>query len=538
MPEELDTLSANWEEYLAIFLRRRRWILIPLFACWAVVWGLSWLLPTSYQSEALILLEQQKVPDQYVVPNVTINLQDRLQSLKQQVFSRTRLQATIDRFHLYPPTHGLSRFFKSGDPIDQMRSDMKLELVQSLGRPGEFAAFKIYYAAPSPQLAQKVNEELTALFVEENSRAQKQFSENTTAFLASQLADSRARMEEQEAKVAAFKAQHIGDLPGQLEGNVQILAGLQAQLQTTQQALDSARQQGTYLQSLLQQYQMRETNSPGEAAGETATQSLDKELADLRLRLEGLQSRYTEGHPDVVALKASIAKTEQLKAKLETETPPAQSSGARTNLRGESDAQTLSKDAPASVIQAQSQLKANQLEIQNYQQHAKELESQIAGYQARLNSMPETELALTAISRGYEESKSNYNSLLQKQMQSQLATSLEQHQEGEQFRVIDPAGLPAKPSAPNHLLISLGGMIFGGVIGLSLAILLELTDVRVRKEKDFQGIVPAEILVAIPRLSVPKEERAQLVGHWVEIGVAVMMGVLMAAGNFVALYRG
>src|SRR5262249_41006605 len=201
----------------AIFMRRRRWILFPLFFCWALVWGFSWLLPASYESEALVLLEQQKVPDQYVVPNVTINLQDRLQSLKQQVFSRTRLQATIDRFHLYPSRTGFRRLFKGGDAIDQMRSDMKLELVQSPGRPGEFAAFKIHYTAPSPRLAQQVNEELTGLFVEENSEAQRQFSENTTAFLASQLSESRARMEQQEAKVAAFKAQHIGDLPGQLQ---------------------------------------------------------------------------------------------------------------------------------------------------------------------------------------------------------------------------------------------------------------------------------------------------------------------------------
>src|SRR5207248_2375718 len=103
----------------------------------------------------------------------------------------------------------------------------------------------------------------------------------------------------------------------------------------------------------------------------------------------------------------------------------------------------------------QSQLKANQLEIQNDHQHVKDLESQITAYQTRLNLTPETEQLLADISRGYEESKSNYDSLLQKQMQSQLATSLEQRQQGEQFRVLDPPSLPDKPSAPNHFRISL-----------------------------------------------------------------------------------
>src|ERR1700680_4526762 len=147
MTDELDDqVSRSLEDYWAIALRRRWWILLPLFLAWAAVWGVSWLLPTTYQSEALILVEQQKVPDQYVVPNVTMNLQDRLQSLRQQVFSRTRLQATIDRFQLYRPHGGLNSLLKSGDPIDQMRNDIKIELVDSPGHPGQFAAFKIHYS--------------------------------------------------------------------------------------------------------------------------------------------------------------------------------------------------------------------------------------------------------------------------------------------------------------------------------------------------------------------------------------------------------
>jgi polysaccharide biosynthesis transport protein len=533
MSDELtEQRSRSGADYLAICLRRRRWILLPLFLCWLLVWGLSWFVPASYQSEALILLEQQKVPDQYVVPNVTINLQDRLQSLKQQVFSRTRLEAMITRFHLYSNRGGLASLLKSGDPLDRMRNDIRIELVQSPGRAGEFAAFKLYYTAESPALAQQVNAELTALFVDENSKTQKQLSEDTTAFLASQVAEARARMEDQEQKVAAFKAGHIGELPDQLQSSVQILAGVQSQLQNTQRALDAARQQGTYLQSLLQQYELGQAGSPGASATETSADAIDKQLADMRLRLEDLHARYTDDHPDVVALKSSIAQAEKQKAQAESQAL----SNGRTDLPGA--AGHSQRAAPATVIQAQSQLKANALEIQNYQQREKELESQIAGYQGQLNSMPGTELALTAISRGYEESKANYDSLLQKQMQSQLASSLEQRQQGEQFRIVDAASLPHGPSAPNHLLISFAGMALGGVLGAGLTVFLELTDVRVRHEKDLDGLVPADILVAIPRLSVPSEERALSVSRWLEIGAAAAMGVLMVIGNVVALYKG
>src|ERR1700733_3440546 len=111
-------------EYWAIVVRRRWVIMGSLFLCWALVWTCSWLIPRTYRSEALILVEQQKVPEQYVVPNVTVSLQDRLQSMTQQILSRTRLQTTIDRFHLYSKPEGFFGFSKWQDPIEEMRKDI------------------------------------------------------------------------------------------------------------------------------------------------------------------------------------------------------------------------------------------------------------------------------------------------------------------------------------------------------------------------------------------------------------------------------
>ena len=241
MPEELDApVFLDWEEYAAILVRRRWWIALPAFILWALVWEVSWFLPATYQSEALILVEQQKVPDQYVVPNITGSLEDRLQDLTEQILSRTRLQDTIDRLHLYPRPQ---MRWSSRDAVVQMRNDIKIDLVGEPGRPGEYSAFRMSYSASSPELARRVNEELTSLFISENVNAQRQLSENTTAFLESQLAEARKNMSQQEAKVAEFKSRHLGELPGQLESNMQILAGLQAQFQGAQQSLDAARQQ-------------------------------------------------------------------------------------------------------------------------------------------------------------------------------------------------------------------------------------------------------------------------------------------------------
>src|ERR1700732_786194 len=205
MPDKLEErVPRGWEEYIAIVLRRRWWIVIPLFVSWLAVWGVSWFLPTTYKSEALISAEQQKVSDLYVMENVNVNLQNRLQSTTQQVLSHASLHAIIERFKLYSTPPRMSGFFKPKDPVDSMRGDIKIEPVGAPGYRGEFFTFKIYYAADTPELARQVNSELTSLFINENVKAQRQLSENTTAFLESELKDARAKMEEQEAGVSVF----------------------------------------------------------------------------------------------------------------------------------------------------------------------------------------------------------------------------------------------------------------------------------------------------------------------------------------------
>jgi succinoglycan biosynthesis transport protein ExoP len=530
-------VSHTWEDYLAIVVRRRWWILLPLFLCWLGVWGMSWTLPTTYTSDALISAEQQKVSDLYVMENVNVNLQNRLQSTTQKVLSYASLQVIIDRFKLYEAAPRLSGFFKPKDPVDQMRGDIKIELVGAPGYRGEFFAFKIHYSADTPQLAQQVNTELTSLFINENVRAQRQLSENTTAFLDGELADARTKMEEQEAAVSAFKAKHVGNLPGQLQSNVQILAGMQAALASTQHALDSSKQQKIYLESLLQQYQSAQASMGGDSNA-ISTQALDKELQDLRLKLQNLRTRYHNGHPDIVALEDEIAKTEALRKQNEAEIASNQQTGKPTNAIDFSAAEGVQRGSPTAIMQLQSQLKANQLEIQNEQQHARELEAQTTVYQGRLNLTPETEQELTVVSRGYEEAKSNYNSLLQKQTQSQLATSLGQQQQGQQFHIIDPPKLPDKPSAPNRFLISVVGLGLGTLVGLGLATFLELTDVRFRQEKDLEGILPARMLVGIPRLSTPQEDRSRAVARYMEYGAASVMALVIFTGNLYTYYNG
>jgi len=545
--ETEDQKSYSFGELWAMARRGRWWLLLPLFVCWLAIWGVSWLLPASYQSEALILVEQQKVPEHYVVSNVTEGLQERLQSMTQQILSRGRLQSTIDRFHLYASRAGLRKFLQSEDPVEQMRRDIKIEVVQAqvgttpgvgTGRPNELTAFRISYEAGSPELAQQVNSELTSLFINESWRSQQQLSESTTRFLASQLKEASDKLEEQEQLVRAFKAKHLGDLPSQLQSNVEILSGLQSQLQNVQHAIDSAKQQKLYLESQLQQLQLAQATVGGGETGMTSLESLQKQLLDLRTRLSDARSRYTEDHPDIVALKRSIVETTAQIKEFESKS----SSGERTETESavaDKDSAGATLSIPSSpLMQIRSQLKANDLEIQNDQRQEERIQAEIAAYQARLNLTPATEQELERISRGYEESKANYNSLLQKQNQSQLATSLEERQQGEQFRILDPPSLPDKTKSPNHLFLSLVGLGLGSAVGIVLIALRELTNARIWKTEDLEGAIPARILVRIPHIDTPWEDRLRGQTRWLEVAAVLAIAVVIVAGNLYSFYRG
>jgi len=530
MNDELaEVPSKSVEEYWAIVLRRRWWILLPMFICWALVWAVGWLLPTTYKSEAEVLIQQRQVTQQDVAPSVS--LQDRLQTITQQILGRPQLQAMIDRDGLYPKRHSVSGLLDSDDPVEQMRKDINIELVARPDHPDDLTAFKIDYTARSRELAQQVNSELISMFISVNLESQQQDSQSAATFLASQLASAQSQLEDQEAKLRAFREQHLGNLPDQLQTNVQLLNGLQGQLDTDQRALDAAKQQKLNLESQLQQAVTEQADVGSGDSSATSPDALNKELHDLRAQLADARTRYTEDYPDVVTLKDKIKEVEADLA--DSEKAAKAKSAADTDSTGDA-----SDASSPQVIQLRGQLKSNEFEIQNDQRHIAEVESQIGTYRARLNMSPETEQEMDDVSRGYEEAKATYDSLLQKQNQSQGETNVDQSEHWVQFRIIDPPSLPDKPESPNHLQISLIGLAAGIGIGLGLAAILELTNARVWHEKDLQGLVPGIVLVGIPHLSVPGEDSRRAAFPWLELGVAVGMIILITAGNLYAYYKG
>jgi len=522
MPEALDDPSlekTDWKKHLRVLSRRRWWLALPAFGIWMVVWALAWLLPAVYRSETVILVEQQKVPETYVTPNVSADLQDRLQSMTQQIMSRTRLLSIIQDLNLYPK---LRARVTSDEVVDRMRADIQVDLVQSANRSGNLSAFKVAYLSHDPMLAQKVTDQLTSLFINENLKMRQEQSKQTTQFLADQLKEAGRGLAEQEAKVKEFKSQYLGQLPEQVQSNVQILAGLQAQLQQEVDLLGRAKQQSVYLDTLRTQWSTLEASiGPGNSVGTAALPALDQELARLRAELADLSSHYTNRHPDVRKVKEEIANAEKLKQQAEARIAAAPVSGTTDETRHASS---------PTEMEVESQLKANEMEIENRQRAIRDLQKEIGNYQARLNMTPIREQQMADLTRNYEQSRKSYEQLQAKLNQSGLATDLENQQRGEQFRVLDPPNLPQKPFSPNRLKLDLIGLVTGLIVGVVFLVGAEMLDDRLYSREELARMVSVPVLAEIPPLATAAEEGQQARAEWLQRGILSVMVVLIATG--------
>lgn len=539
MPDDLEEKPAqefNLEHYLGVARRRHLHFLLPLFVGWVLVWAASWVLPPRYESSTLILVEQPTMPKDYVTPNVNDDLQERMQSITQQILSRTRLLHIIDQFKLYAGDHG-DRL--PDDKVERMRKDIGIDLVRDARN--QITAFNVSFSSPDPHLAQQVTSELTNLFINENLEVRQQQSEGTTQFLEDQLENARKSLADQEDRIRQFKGQHVGEMPGQLASNLQILSGLQSQLQNDQDALNAARQQHVYLQTLVDQY--RALQGSAKAADGTAVPvglpALDQELEKEKAQLADLRSHYTDRHPDVRKLKDQVAETEkmrdQLLASLKTK-----SSDSAGDSRDSASPISASADPTQSsmLLQMQGQLRSNQAEIGNREHDIVTLKAKIDDYQARLNQEPIREQQLADLTRGYDQSKANYDDLLKKKNESQMATSMELLQQGERFRVLDAPSFPQKPEFPNRLKFCGIGLGVGIALGVFVAGAFEMLDRRAFNEQELKSLIPVAILAEIPEVASPTDEKRARRWLWLGWAVGALVVCAILAGSAFSYLRG
>jgi polysaccharide chain length determinant protein (PEP-CTERM system associated) len=475
----------KFEDYVQILAKRKWLLIIPTLV--ATLGGLlaTFAFQPQYSSQALLLVVQQQVPEGLVKSVVTQELVERLATLEGRIQSRDRLLPIAQRAGLLD---GGKNPRSTEEVLGKMRSNIDLTPVSSdmiptlvAQRSGTVPGFYIAYTGNTPRIAQQVCSDLTSAFIEENLKLRGQIAKGTTDFFNSQLDEFKRDQNELESKLANFRAKYFTQLPDHQEQNLKMLASLNSQLDATTQALGRAEQDKAYAESLLTQqvaaWKASQTNNN--------PLTLRQQLATLQAQLLTLQARYTPEYPEIITTQRHIA---ELQAQINN---PAAASAA-------SSSDKANAMEPVELQRLRAQVRQYQESIQQISGQQARLEQQIDLYQSRVEVSPEVEEQYAQLTRDYTAAQKAYSDLAAKQHESELESDMELRQQGEQFRLSDPASLPLTPSFPNPFLFAAGGLGAGAFLGLAIVFWLEMRDQTIHNERDVQSTLQLATFTAVP----------------------------------------
>jgi polysaccharide chain length determinant protein (PEP-CTERM system associated) len=484
-----------------IAILRRRWYLIALLAvigC-GVGYSASRILPKQFTSQTLVLVQQPGVSVDLVKPVVSDNNNQRLAAMQQQILSRSRLEPVIQQFGLYVKDVGR---VPMDELVEKLRKAVTITPIQPMAetRAQNLPGFYISVVFNDPHLAQQICARITTMFLEENVQSRQGQTVQTNEFLGKQLDEAKAKLDAQDARLAAFQRKYLGSLPDQEQTNLNLLTGLTSQLEASTQALGRAQQDKSFAESVLtQQVAAWQASQTGQNP-----ETLEQQLAALEAQLTALQSKYTADHPDVIKAKNDVL---ALREKI-----------AESNRRDKSTgpgktAMTIAE--PAQIQQLRAQIHQYDQAIKERTQQQEDIQGQIKLYQARVQASPAVEQEYKLLTRDHQSALDFYNDLLKKRDQSAMAMNLEESQQAEQFQVLDPANVPDKPSFPKKTIFVGGGFAGGLALGLGLTLLLEMQDTSMRSERDVEAALHLPVLAMIPVItkgSGKSNERPPVVG--------------------------
>jgi protein tyrosine kinase modulator len=494
------------QDIIEIIVRRRWYIIIPF--CLSMIVGIGFVLTASriYTSSTLILIQPQKVPEEYVRSVVSADLDSRINTISQQITSRTNIEKIIDEFKLFPkPEH--DKIFME-DKVDAIRKKISVNLIRERRR-GPADAFSISFKGKDPKTVKDVTNALANYFIIENLKFRQEQAIGTDVFLEDELSTMRNRLVELEQAIKNYRERNMGSLPEQLETNLRILDRLQVQMGEKQESLRDARNRLAMLENQIPR--ITGTQTPDQQVQPGVGDSTDPE--QIKEQLANLKTRYTNNHPDVIRLTKILADFEAAN-KDGVESPP-----------GVSGLNASDRRQYAEIKREKKTLEADILQIVN----------QIKNLGKRVEDTPKREQELLSLRRDYDNINETYNSLLGRKLESEISVNMERKQKGEQFRVIDPARLAERPSEPDMKKVFLLFVAAGLGIGCGLVFLLEYLDTSFRQPEEIESFLELPVLATIPLVLHPKDIRKQRFIQVLSIFFVIVSFALLAGFTFISL---
>jgi len=481
-----DKQIAQVLQYARMVVKYKRFIAVTTLALTVAFTIVIAKLPNVYEATTTILVDPQQVPEKYVMPVMSSDPYARLNTITQQVLSRSRLELIINNFQLYADTRSS---LSPEELVEKMREDITIQVKQGTGQ--ELSTFTITYQGRDPKTVAQVANELATSFIDWNVNSREQQVAGTKEFLSSELQDAKRSLEQQEDKLRQFKMSHLGETPDQTVNNFQALGGLRAALQANADSLNRLEQDKILLTRLPDQVPTGAAAPPSLSERET----LQLEKRQLEATIQQLKEHYSDLYPDVVRAKRRVDELDQQLMTLPRDEAPAGNPDAKT---GEESANAV-------------RLELNDKEMKRLKDERNHLQSQIDAYQAKVDAAPLREEQLVELSRNYEISKQHYQTLLDKSFNIDMAADLEQKQKGERFTVLDPAQIPEKPVKPRRKLFIPMAAMFAFGLCIVTVLAKETLNPSIRTEVELKSLLPAGVKVMglIPRIETTSDVRWQ-----------------------------
>jgi len=470
--EAAEPAGFQLEDAIEILERWKWWIAAGALVGAALGAGLCFVLPPNYESTTTILVEPQKVSEDFVRSTVNQEVGYQINSLRHRVTGFASLNQLIENL-------GESRFDPDGTStrealMNEIRDSLSIEIDQ---RRNSAPVFEIAYASADPELAAAVAREVAELFISENIKDRTRQAESTSEFLDRELDRIRVEVSEQEQQLGVFRTERMGSLPEQLDTNLRALDRLNFELANNLEAQAAANQRVALLR------RQAEGTAPG-APGISAPSNLAEALRDARQRLFDAERVYTDEHPNVQHLKAQI---ERLESEI-VEGPLVDDDGARAAL------------ADPQLLALQQEIETAQYDLKARQRREERIRSEIAVLQVKVEETPVREQELRSLTRDYANLTDTYHTLLSKKYEAAISRNLEQAQKGQQFKLLRPARVPEAPAWPDPLILVPAGVALGlAVVGL-LIVIGEIRHPAFRSVDRMTRMIGLPVFASIPRI--------------------------------------
>ena len=484
MEEEVKGLSDYWD----IIRRHKKLVIYPALSLITIVVIIALLLPATYKSSGLILIESQEIPNDLVRSTVTSYADQRIEIIKQKLMTTNKVMGIVNKYKLYPEQRQKSPV---SFIVDTFRDNMSVDMVEANvtdSRSGRTRraniAFNVSFMHKNPQIAQKIASELVTEFLNENVRTRTARASETKGFLEEEGNKFQRKIQLLEKKIAEFKDEFSDSLPELLPYNLSMVENLQEELVQNQNQIMVLKDQ-----IMTMSLELANLDALYPVVGSQQPASASQQLAQAKAEYAGLQGKYSENHPDIKRLKRQI---DSLQNEL----------GSDGN--GDETTQETQGKGPL-FIKISSKIDSSERELKRLYQRQSEVKEKLASYDKRVVQTHQVQRAYNDLTRDYENNLAKYKELRAKQLQAELAENLESENKGESFTLIEPPLVASKPEKPNRPKIIAAGTVVSIAVGLGLALLYEMLVGGVRGYNQISRVINGVPLVVIPVITTQQE---------------------------------